>query len=61
MRKKLQVTQNKYIRFCLKLNSRQHIGAKKFKEVNWLPTTERVEHASLQKFLNIERGLLNSM
>ena len=28
MRNKLHVTQKKYIRFCLKLNSRQHIGAK---------------------------------
>ena len=43
MRNKLQVTQNKCIRFCLKLNSRQHIGAKEFKEINWLPTKERVE------------------
>ena len=28
MRKKLQVTQNEFIHFCLKLNSRQHIRAK---------------------------------
>ena len=36
MRNKLQVTKNKCIRFCLKLNSRQYVGAKEFKEINWL-------------------------
>ena len=34
MRNKLQVTQNKCTCFCLKLNSRQHIRAKEFKEIN---------------------------
>ena len=43
MSNKLQVTQKKCIRFCLKLNSRQHIGTKKFKKLNLLPTRERVE------------------
>ena len=43
MRTKLQVTQNKCIRFCLKVNSRQHIEAKEFKKINWLSTKERVE------------------
>ena len=38
MRNKLQVTQDKCIRFCLKLNLMQHIEAKQFKEINWLPT-----------------------
>ena len=36
IRNKLQVTQNEFIRFCLKLNSRQHIGAREFKKINWL-------------------------
>ena len=43
IRKKIQVTQNKFIRFYLKLNSRHHLGAKEFKEINWLQTKERVE------------------
>ena len=34
MRKKLQVTQNKCVRFCLKPNSWQHIRAKEFKKIN---------------------------
>ena len=41
--KKIQGTQNKCIRFCLKLNSRYHVGGKEFKEINWLLTKERVE------------------
>ena len=36
--KKIKVTQNKCIRFSLKLNSGQYIGAKEFKVTNWLPT-----------------------
>ena len=31
---KNQVTQNKHIGFSLRLNSRDHIGAKEFKEVS---------------------------
>ena len=50
MRNKLEFTQNKYILFCLKLNSRQHIGAKEFKDINRLPTKERVEQAIAAKF-----------
>ena len=41
--KKIQVTQNKCIRFCLKLNPRHHTVAKEFKGMNWLPTKEIVE------------------
>ena len=51
MRKKLQATQNKRIPFCLKLNSRQHTGNKKFKEINWLPTKEIVEQHVATKVL----------
>lgn len=43
MRMKMQVTQKKRIRFCLKLDSRQHIGAKEFKEIRWQPTKETRE------------------
>lgn len=39
----MQVTQKKRIRFCLKLDSRQHIGAKEFKEIRWQPTKETRE------------------
>ena len=38
---KLQVMQNKCIRFCLKLGKRTHIGAKEFNNLNWLPVEQR--------------------
>ena len=40
-RKKIQVAQNKCIRFCLSVGERSHIGATEFKAINWLPTKER--------------------
>ena len=40
---KLQVCQNKSIRFCLSLGNRSHIGIKEFKEINWLPFRARFE------------------
>ena len=42
-RKKIQVAQNKCIRFCLNLGESSHIGATEFKAINWLPTKERFE------------------
>ena len=56
IRNKLQVTQNKCIGFRLKLNSRQHIGAKEFKKINWLPTKERVEQRIATKVFNYWKG-----
>ena len=43
MRKKIAVAQNRYIHFYLNLNSEQNIRAREFKEINWLPTKERVQ------------------
>ena len=56
MRNKLQVTQNKCIHFCLKLSSRQHIGAKEFKKINWLRTKEIVEQRIATKVFNDRKG-----
>ena len=56
IRKKILVTQNKCILFCIKLISRQHIGAKEFKEINWLPTKERVEPPVVTKFFKYWKG-----
>lgn len=44
--KKLKGQLNK---FCLKFNSRHHLGAKELKEINWLPTIERAEQRVLRK------------
>ena len=38
-----QVCQNKCIWFSLKLNNRDHVGVKEFREINWLPTKKRSE------------------
>ena len=40
--KKIQISQNKCIRYCLKLDNRSHVGFDEFKKLNWLPTKERV-------------------
>ena len=58
----MQVAQNKCIRFCLKLNSRHHIGVKEFKEITWVPTKERVaQRIAKKKFLNVGSRLHHSM
>ena len=41
--KKIQIAQNKCIRFCLYLGNRTHVGVKEFRKINWLPTRERFE------------------
>ena len=39
-KKKVQVAQNKCIRFCLFLGNRAHLGVNEFWKINWLPTRE---------------------
>ena len=41
LKSKLQILQNKCIRFCLNLNNRAHIGQKEFEKINWLPVNDR--------------------
>ena len=53
--KKIQIAQNKCIRFCLYMGNRTHVGVKEFKKINWLPTRERFEQCvcvGAYKFLN---------
>ena len=38
---KLQVLQNKCIRFCLQLDNIEHIGTEHFDKINWLPMDQR--------------------
>ena len=40
LKKRLQTSQNKCIRFCLSLNNRDRIDGTKFAEINWLPVKE---------------------
>ena len=53
--KKIQISQNKCIRYCLKLDNRSHVGIAEFKKLNWLPTKERVHQCicvNIFKFFN---------
>ena len=43
------------IRFCLQLGNRSHIGATEFKQINWLPISERFSQcvcSTIFKFFN---------
>ena len=40
---KIQIMQNEYVRFCLKLDKIHHISEEDFKSINWLPTAKRVD------------------
>ena len=55
LQKKIQIYQNKCIRFCLFLENRSHLGVQEFKEINWLPTSVRFEQcicSTTYKFCN---------
>ena len=41
--KRIQIAQNKCIRYCLNLDNKAHIGTNEFLKINWLPTKKRVE------------------
>ena len=43
LKDKLQVTENKCIRFSLKLQSREHISNEHFQKLNWLPINQRFQ------------------
>ena len=40
---KIQIMQNKCIRFCLRLDKMHHISDEDFRLINWLPTSKRVD------------------
>ena len=42
-KKKIQIMQNKCIRFCLRLDKMDHITDEDFRLLNWLPTSKRVD------------------
>ena len=53
---RLQVTQNKMIRFVLKLDPRSHIGSDEFKSLGWLPVSKRVDQIILNRIFRIKSG-----
>ena len=52
-RNKLQVLWNKCIRFWLKMNNREHIGAEHFDKTNWLPKYQRFKQCSSISFFKL--------
>ena len=48
----LQVTQNYCIWFCLKRNSKRHMGTEEFIEIKWLPTKESVKQCFVKTTWN---------
>ena len=46
LRDKLQVTQNKCIRFCLELQCRVLISNEHFQKLNWLPINQRFKQCA---------------
>ena len=57
MKKKLQITQNKVIRFILGLPSRSHIGVTEFSSACMLPVPLRVDQLKLNHMYNIVNGI----
>ena len=43
LKSKLEILQNKRIRFCLNLNNRAHKGRNEFEQINWLPVNDRLK------------------
>ena len=53
LKNKLQVMQNKIIRFILNLENRSHVGLLEQEKVNMLPVSSRVQQLKLNHVLNI--------
>ena len=53
LKNKLQVTQNKLVRFILNLDPRSHVGHDHFVELSWLPVASRVDFKTLGQVYNI--------
>ena len=56
LKNRLQVTQNKIIRFVLKMDPRSHVGANEFKSIGWLPVSRRVDQIILNDVFKIKSG-----
>ena len=52
VKKKIQIMQNKCIRFCLKLDKMHHISEEEYKSINWLPTSKRIDQCINTKTYN---------
>ena len=53
LKQRLQICQNKMIRYVLGLHPRSHIGYNEFKIVNWLPVEKRVQQLNVNHMFKI--------
>ena len=58
MKKKIQIIQNKWIRFCLRLDKMHHISEEDFRLINWLPTSKRIDQCMIIDTLKFVRTLV---
>ena len=59
--KRIQIAQNKCIRYCLNLDNKAHIGTNEFLKINWLPTKKELNNAFAPTSLNfLIKCLLNT-
>ena len=56
LKNKLQVTQNKIIRFVLNMDSRAHVGSEIVKSLGWLPVSKRVDQIILNHVFKVKSG-----
>ena len=56
LRERLQVTQNKMVRFVLKLDPKSHVGSEEFKSLGWLPVSKRLDQVILNHIFRIRSG-----
>ena len=56
LKNKLQVTQNKIIRFVLNMDSMAHVGSEVFKSLGWLPVSKRVDQIILNHVFKVKSG-----
>ena len=54
---KLQIMQNKIIRYILNLDSRAHIGVTEYERVNMFPVSDRVRQLKLSHVFKVKNGL----
>ena len=57
LQKRLQVSQNNCVRFCLQLDKKTRIGVAEFKEINWLNINDRFSQcvlSSIYKYLPVK-------
>ena len=59
--KRIQIAQNKCIRYCLNLDNKAHIGTNEFLKINWLPPKKELNNAFAPTSLNfLIKCLLNT-